>query len=121
MPPFLPDLTTAFNTSSSLSVGVESAAACTMNGVMKVGLGVVSVLLALSEFLSLNKRVKAGGLIQGIMIYLGGKKAAEPGAAAAEGGVSEPEPVELEPTAAETEAKVESITLHVKDAFRKFV
>ena len=119
MPPFISlDLST--NCTESAFLGLEDTPAnCETNVYMKIGLGVVSVLFGLSEFMSLSKFIPVSGFLQGIMLLVKNKMSGTPATTSEEKGLPNEEQQEL--SQGETQAKVQSITGHLKDAYRKLV
>lgn len=71
MPPTLP-FESPFNSSvSSLTTGTTSAGDCRPSAAADVILGVLSTLLAVSEYLSLSKKASASGILDALLIALG--------------------------------------------------
>ena len=60
-PPFINE------TFTTLTSNVSAVSSCAPTGGVKIALGVIGILLVVSEFLSLNKKIPAAGIVQGMI------------------------------------------------------
>ena len=71
-------MTTTLPLFLSVTTDPEAEADCPTNGGLQIALGIISLLLALSEALALSRKSKASGIIQAVQGVFGKRQAAAP-------------------------------------------